>query len=101
MYTSRLVKRLFCNYLDIEDEESCFSYEPDTPIDEKCVGCLPSRKREVINDNDKSDTLVLSKTVNVINQLIQFLSLDGNIKEEGIFRKSGSLRKQEELTYII
>jgi len=91
-----LVRRLICEELDIEYEESCFLYEPDTPVDERCRGCLPSRKKDVAKKNDWNPW-VIDNNISAINQLIKFLRLDRNIKEEGIFRKSGSLRKQQEL----
>jgi len=91
-----LVRRLFCEELDIECEESLFLYEPDTPVDEKCRGCLPSRKKDV-SKKDECNPWVIDNNISAINQLIQFLSLDRNVREEGIFRKSGSLRKQQEL----
>eukprot|EP00092_Neocalanus_flemingeri_P044691 GFUD01049644.1.p1 GENE.GFUD01049644.1~~GFUD01049644.1.p1 ORF type:complete len:358 (-),score=88.31 GFUD01049644.1:5-1078(-) len=88
----RLVKRLFCNELDTEFEESDFIYEPESSRKDS-TGCLTGIKRA-----KSQDVLQITESrVTGLYQVIEYLGLDRNVREEGIFRKSGSLKKQQDL----
>ena len=84
---------MFCKEIDVEFEESSFMYEPDTPIDE-CTGCLLVMRKD---KSLKTGQTISDKNLSAINQLMSFLGLDINLAGEGIFRKSGSLKKQQDL----
>lgn len=88
----RLVKRLFCDELNDDFEEADFIYEPETSRKDS-TGCLTGMKRA------KSQEIfeLTESRVNALYQVIEYLGLGRNVIEEGIFRKSGSLKKQQDL----
>jgi len=91
----RLVKRLFCNELDAEFEESDFIYEPESSR-KGSTGCLTGMKREKYEEG--LDSLQITEgRLSSLYQVIEYLGLGRNVTEEGIFRKSGSLKKQQDL----
>lgn len=91
----RLVKRLFCDELDTEFEEIDFVFEPECPRKDS-TGCLTAIKRP--KSQEGLDVLeITSSRVNALYQVIEYLGLGRNVTEEGIFRKSGSLKKQQDL----
>eukprot|EP00092_Neocalanus_flemingeri_P044684 GFUD01049637.1.p1 GENE.GFUD01049637.1~~GFUD01049637.1.p1 ORF type:complete len:355 (-),score=103.45 GFUD01049637.1:5-1069(-) len=89
----KMVKRLFCDSIEGDFKESDFFYEPESPRKDSSTGCLTGVKRA------KSQVCLLMKKSQVsgLDQLIEYLGLDINVREEGIFRKSGSLKKQQDL----
>jgi len=87
-----IVRRLFFETLDIPFDETLFKTPPDTPVD-ACKGCFPGIGREKANNED----LIPERYHLAIIRLIRFLSKEKNIVQEGIFRKGGSVKKQQEL----
>lgn len=88
----RLVKRLFCNELDDDFEESDFIYEPESSRKDS-TGCLTGMKR--VKSHESLE--IAESRVSALYQVIEYLGLGRNVTEEGIFRKSGSLKKQQDL----
>jgi len=88
----RLVKRLFCNELDKDFEESDFIYEPESSRKDS-AGCLTGMKRA----KSQESLEITESRVSALYQVIEYLGLGRNVTEEGIFRKSGSLKKQQDL----
>ena len=88
----RIVKRLYCQEVGVEYEENLFMFS-ETPRKDS-TGCLSviMTGRSGGADQDMTEARVGS-----LYQVVEFLGLGRNVVEEGIFRKTGTVRKQQEL----
>ena len=88
----RIVKRLYCQELGVDYEENLFLFS-ETPRKDS-TGCLSvvMTGRSGGADQDMTEARVGS-----LYQVIEYLGLGRNVVEEGIFRKTGTVRKQQEL----
>jgi len=88
----RIVKRLYCQEVGVEYEENLFVFT-ETPRKDSS-GCLSviltGRSGEPHPD-------ITEARVGSLYQVVEFLGLGKNVVEEGIFRKTGTVRKQQEL----
>merc|ERR1712110_937786 len=88
----RIVKRLYCQEVGVDYEENLFLFS-ETPRKDS-TGCLSviMTGRSAGADQDMTEARVGS-----LYQVVEFLGLGRNVVEEGIFRKTGTVRKQQEL----
>jgi len=96
----RLVRRLFCKEAGLE-EESCFSWEAEGKERKDSAGCLTGimtvSARVDTEQQQQQPGRITEEALGGVYQVIEWLGLGVNLVEEGIFRKSGSLKKQQEL----
>lgn len=90
----RIVKRLYCQEIGVDYEENLFMFSETSRKDS--TGCLSvimtGTGRSGGTDQDMTEARVGS-----LYQVVEFLGLGRNVVEEGIFRKTGTVRKQQEL----
>jgi len=84
----RLVKRLLCNELVEEFDAVDFTYEPESSRNDS-MGIKRAKSWESLE--------ITESRLRGLNKVIEYLGLEKNLTEEGIFRKSGSLKKQQDL----
>jgi len=89
---SRLVKRLFCDELDDDFEEIDFVYESEA-CRKDSAGCLTGIKKA----KSQESLEITEGRVDALYQVIEYLGLGKNVVEEGIFRKSGNIKRQQDL----
>lgn len=88
----RIVKRLYCQEVGVDYEEKLFVYEESSRRDS--TGCLSAIMAPKCSGSDQDFT---EARVGSLYQVVEFLGLGKNVVEEGIFRKAGTVRKQQEL----
>ena len=91
----RIVQKLYCDNMGVEFQENLFMYEDTSRKDS--AGCLsvimhpkPTAEAPVSHD-------ITEHRVGSLYQVIEFLGLGVNVTEEGVFRKAGSFKKQQDL----
>jgi len=87
----RIVKRLYCQEVGVDYEESLFVSETPRKDSTGCLSVMMTG-RTAGADQDMTEARVGS-----LYQVVEFLGLGRNVVEEGIFRKTGTVRKQQEL----
>jgi len=97
----RLVKKLFFETLGSEYRESLFIYEETGRKDSAgCLSVIMHQKTGVDTGHGPSSSSgqdMGDQRVGSLYQVIEYLGLGVSVTEEGIFRKAGSIRKQQEL----
>ena len=86
------MKRLYCQEVGVDYEEKLFLYEEPSRRDS--TGCLSAIMAPKCGGSDQDFT---EARVGSLYQVVEFLGLGKNVVEEGIFRKAGTVRKQQEL----
>jgi len=91
----RIVQKLYCDNMGVEFQENLFMYEDTSRKDS--AGCLsvimhPKPTAEAPASHD-----ITEHRVGSLYQVIEFLGLGVNVTEEGVFRKAGSFKKQQDL----
>jgi len=92
----RVVKKLYCEAMGLEFQETLFTYE-ETPRKDStgCLSVIMSQKSGEEQNPSKGD--ISEQRVGSLYQVIEFLGLGVNVAEEGVFRKAGRIIKQQEL----
>lgn len=88
----RIVKKLYCQEVGVDHEDNLFVYEE--PSRKDSTGCLSAIMTSKSSGVDQDIT---EARVGSLYQVVEFLGLGRNVVEEGIFRKTGTVRKQQEL----
>ena len=86
------MKRLYCQEVGVDYEENLFVFT-ETPRKDSS-GCLSVI---LTGRSGEADPDITEARVGSLYQVVEFLGLGKNVVEEGIFRKTGTVRKQQEL----